>query len=192
MPKVKIGAKTFLYPMPIVLVGAVVNGKANFLAVAYCGIMNHDPAVIAVALNKSHYTNSGIKKNGCFSVNIPSVKIMTAVDYCGIFSGSRVDKSRIFETFYGKLKHAPMIKDCPVNLECELIQTLQFDVDEVFIGKIVQAYSEKKYLTGGFPDIKKIDPAVFSMHDNNYWRVGGHVGKAWDIGEKFKSKGRLK
>lgn len=188
MSKIKIGAKTFLYPMPTVLVGAYVSGKPNYATVAYCGIMNHDPAVISVALNKTHYTNAGIKENKCFSVNIPSAKMMAATDYCGLFSGLRVDKSKIFKTFYGKLKKAPMIQECSINLECELIQTLQFSVDEVFIGKIVQGYSEKKYLTKGLPDIKKIDPIVFSMHDYNYWAVGRHLGRAWSSGEKYKTR----
>ncbi len=190
MPKVKLGAKTFLYPMPIVLVGAVAGGRENFAAVAYCGIMNHDPAIIAVSLNKSHYSNAGIKEHGCFSVNMPTAGMMSAVDYCGLFSGARVDKSGLFGVFYGKLKKAPMIEECSVNLECELIQTLQFSVDEVFIGKIVQAYSEKKYLTGGLPDVKKMDPAVFSMHDNNYWKIGAHIGKAWAMGEQFRPKSK--
>jgi flavin reductase (DIM6/NTAB) family NADH-FMN oxidoreductase RutF len=188
MSKIKIGAKTFLYPMPTLLVGAMVGGKPNYATVAYCGIMNHDPAIISIALNKTHFTNAGIKENKAFSVNIPPAKLMAATDYCGLFSGLRVDKSKIFKTFYGKPKKAPMIQECSVNLECELIQTIQFSVDEVFIGRIVQAYSEKKYLTKGLPDIKKMDPIVFSMHDYNYWAVGRHLGRAWSSGEKFKTK----
>jgi flavin reductase (DIM6/NTAB) family NADH-FMN oxidoreductase RutF len=188
MAKIKIGAKTFLYPMPTVLVGAMVRGKPNYATVAYCGIMNHDPAIISVALNKTHYTNAGIKEQGVFSVNIPNAKLMPATDYCGLFSGLRIDKSKVFKTFYGALKKAPLIDECPLNLECELIQTLQFSVDEVFIGKISQAYCEKKYMTRGLPDIKKMDPIVFSMHDYNYWTVGRHLGRAWSSGEKFKSR----
>jgi flavin reductase (DIM6/NTAB) family NADH-FMN oxidoreductase RutF len=190
MKKIKLGANTFLYPMPTVLVGAMVNGKPNYATVAYCGIMNHDPAIISVALNKAHFTNAGIKELKVFSVNIPGSKLMAATDYCGLFSGQRVDKSSVVKAFYGKLKKAPMIQECGINLECELIQTLQFSVDEVFIGRIVQAYSEKKYLTKGLPDIKKIDPIVFSMHDYNYWAVGRHLGRAWSAGEKFKTKNK--
>ncbi|MCU0651272.1 MAG: flavin reductase family protein [Candidatus Omnitrophica bacterium] len=188
MKKIKIGAKTFLYPMPTVLVGSTVNSKPNYATVAYCGIMNHDPAVISIALNKTHYTNSGIKEHGVFSVNIPPARLMAATDYCGIFSGQRIDKTGIFKTFTGSLKKAPMIEECAINLECELIQTLQFSVDEVFIGRIVQAYCEKKYMTKGLPDIKKMDPIIFSMHDYNYWAVGRHLGRAWSAGEKYKVK----
>jgi flavin reductase (DIM6/NTAB) family NADH-FMN oxidoreductase RutF len=186
MEKIAIGAKTFLYPMPTTLVGANVRGKPNFLAVAYCGIVQHSPAMIAVNSSKAHYTNAGIKENGTFSVNIPSEDMVTITDYCGIVSGKTIDKSTLFETFYGKLETAPMIKECPINLECKLLQTLDYGgTGEIFIGEIVEAYSEERYLTGELPDIKKIKPIVFSMHDNNYWKIGEHLGRV-GIGKKFK------
>jgi flavin reductase (DIM6/NTAB) family NADH-FMN oxidoreductase RutF len=188
MKKLEIGAKTFLYPMPTTLVGANVDGKPNYLTVAYCGIMNHNPPTISVALGKSHYTTIGIKENGTFSVNIPSAELVKITDYCGLVSGYKVDKSQLFETFYGKLKSAPMIRECPLNLECKLIQTLEFSVDEAFIGEIVGAYSEDQYLTNGLPDIRKMNPIVFSMHDDNYWEVGDHLGRAWNIGKELKMK----
>jgi flavin reductase (DIM6/NTAB) family NADH-FMN oxidoreductase RutF len=186
--KVEIGAKTFLYPMPTTLVGANVNGKPNFLTVAYCGIMDHHPPLISVALSKSHYTNIGIRQNGAFSVNFPSASMVKITDHCGLVSGHKADKSGLFKTFYGKLKSAPMIRECPLCLECKVIQTLGFSIDEVFIGEIVAAYSEERFLTDGLPDIRKMDPIVFSMHDNNYWRVGEHLGRAWSIGKEFKTK----
>ncbi len=189
MEKLEIGAKTFLYPMPTTLVGANVRGKPNYLTVAYCGIVNHTPPVISVALGKAHYTNIGIKENGSFSVNIPSEELANITDYCGLVSGHKVDKSNLFETFYGKLETAPMIRECPLNLECKLMQTLEFAVGEVFIGEIVAVYAEDRYLSGGLPDIKKINPIIFSMHDNNYWKVGEHLGRAWSIGKDLKSKG---
>ena len=63
MDKVKIGKNTFVYPMPMVLVGTVVNGKANFMAVGWVSRVNFNPPMIAVALGKYHYTNGGIHKN---------------------------------------------------------------------------------------------------------------------------------
>ncbi len=186
MEKLEIGAKTFLYPMPTTLVGANVRGKPNYLTVAYCGIINHTPPLISVALGKTHYTNIGIKENGTFSINIPSEELVKITDYCGLVSGHKVDKSELFEVSYGKLKSAPMIRECPLNLECKLIQTLEFPMEEVFIGEIVEAYSEDQFLSKGLPDIKKMNPIVFSMHDNNYWKVGEHLARAWNIGKDLK------
>jgi flavin reductase (DIM6/NTAB) family NADH-FMN oxidoreductase RutF len=186
MEKIKIGAKTFLYPMPLVLVGANVGGRVNYLTVAYCGIVHHLPAMISIALGKSHYTNAGIKDTKTFSVNIPSEDMVQITDYCGIYSGKKLDKSNLFETFYGTLETAPMIKECPLNLECKVVEILDYNgTNEIFIGEIIETYTEDKYLTQGLPDIEKLRPVVFSMHDNNYWKVGDHLGRAWKIGKNY-------
>lgn len=186
MAKTKLGADVFLYPMPVTLVGANVGGRPNFLTVAFCGIMNPHPPIIYAALNKAHHTNAGIKENQSFSVNIPSAEMVRVTDYCGLASGRDTDKSRLFEVFYGDLGNAPMIGECPLNMECRLVETLDFRVDEVFIGEIMQSYSDEIYLADGLPDVKKMDPMAFSMHDNNYWNVCDRLGKAWSIGKDFK------
>ena len=186
MKKVKINPKTFLYPMPTVLVGANVNRKPNYITIAYCGIVNHNPPCISVASSKRHYTNQGIRENGTFSVNIPSADQLLVADYCGITTGAKVDKSKLFEHFYGALETAPMIKECPLNLECRLIETVVITTMEAFIGEIVAVYSDDCYLTDGLPDITKIDPIIFAMHRNEYYRIGEYLGPAYEIGKKFK------
>ena len=185
MPKTKLGADVFLYPMPVTLVGANVNGKPNFLTVAFCGIMNPHPPVIYAALNKSHHTNPGIKQNRTFSVNVPSADMVRATDYCGLASGHDVDKSGLFQVFYGELETAPMIEECPLNMECRLIKSIDLRMDEVFMGEIVQSYGDESYLTEGLPDVRKLDPMAFTIHDNSYWKLGEKVGKAWSIGKNF-------
>ena len=186
MEKREIGAKNFSYPMPTTLVGAVVNGKPNYLAVAWCSIVNSEPPYISVALNKAHYTNAGIRQNGAFSVNIPSADMVRATDYCGIYSGQKIDKSELFRTFYGKLGNAPLIYQCPLNFECKLLQTVGFIDHEAFIGEIVAVYAEERYLVNGYPDIKKVNPIIFSMPDSNYWTLGESLARAWSIGKKIR------
>lgn len=189
MKKTTLGPKTFLYPMPTVLVGALVNRKPNYLAIAFCGIVNHDPPMISVSLGKQHYTNQGIRDNHTFSVNIPSVDMVEITDYCGITSGNRVDKSILFGTFYGDLETAPMIEECPLNLECRLVEIIDFgDHSELFVGEIVQTHIGEEYLTENLPDVRKMRPIVFTMHDNNYWHIGEHLAQAWHVGRDFKPK----
>lgn len=186
MEKKPIGAKTFLYPMPTIIVGARVNGRPNFLTVAYCGIAQHSPPMIMITLGKSHFTNAGIRESGTFSVNIPSADMVKITDYAGMVSGKSTDKSALFTAFYGRLETAPLIAECPLCLECKLVTTVDmYGTNDVFIGEIVESYTDDRYLTNGLPDIKKIDPLVFSMHDNNYWRVGDHVARAWSVGREY-------
>jgi hypothetical protein len=109
-------------------------------------------------------------------------------DYCGIVSGKKEDKSKLFEVFYGKFENAPMIKNCSLNLECGLVETLELPTHYLFVGEILEAYSEERYLTDGILDIKKMKPLLLTMPDNSYWTVGNYEGAAWKIGLRLKDK----
>jgi flavin reductase (DIM6/NTAB) family NADH-FMN oxidoreductase RutF len=142
--------------------------------------------MMGVALGKGHHTNKGIREHKEFSVNVPSTDLIEAVDYVGLVSGEKVDKSKIFESFYGQLKHAPMIRSCPLTMDCKVVNTVDLPAEEFFIGEIVGVYTEERYLTDGKPDIRKMKPFVLTMPDNAYWSIGEQVGKAWSIGKGFK------
>ena len=187
MKKVKLGPQTLLYPMPAVLVGAQVKGKPNFMTAAWCGIAASTPPAISVAVQPARYTLDGIKANNTFSINIPSVDLVEKVDYCGIYSGHKVDKSQIFQIEYGKLKTAPFIQECPVNLECQVIHSLELGSHILFIGEIVETYIKQDCLTDDKADPAKIDPIVYSTVARQYQRLGAVVGQAWEIGKQSKS-----
>lgn len=182
--KIGLGARNCLYPLPTTLVGALVNGKPNYITIAHVGIM--DLGSVSLGMNKVHYTNAGIKANGTFSVNIPSVKMVKETDHCGLVSGKTEDKSALFKTFYGKLKSAPMIEECTVNMECELIKTIDFPSHDVFIGKIAATYCDEAVLTEGVVDFGKVQPILFVMNDRSYWKLGDKFAKAWDVGKEPK------
>lgn len=185
MEKFKIDNNAFVYPMPVVLAGSVVDGKANFMAVGWVSRVNFKPPMIGIALSP-HYTNKGIDDNQAFSINIPDVSLMEKTDYCGLVSGKKVDKSKIFKVFYGQLPHAPMIEECPLCMACKLYDAKKLPSNTIYIGEIVEAFTEERYLTEGKPDIKKINPFTLTMPDNGYWQVGDHAGKAWSIGKGLK------
>jgi flavin reductase (DIM6/NTAB) family NADH-FMN oxidoreductase RutF len=185
MEKIEVAVERLYYPMPCSLVGANVAGKANFLTVAWFTMANPKPACVLVTLNKAHYTNAGIVENGTFSINIPSADLVEKVDYCGIVSGRKVDKSAVFEVFYGKLRTAPMIKECPFCVECRLVQTLDLHQEQLFIGEIVAAYSEERYLTDGAPDMTKMNPFLLIQPRKMYAAVGNDVAPAWSVGKKL-------
>lgn len=187
MMKNKIRIGPYLYPMPVVLIGVQFNNRPNFMPLAWVSIIEHKPPMISISSSQSHYTNKGIIENKCFSVNTPSEVMVISTDYCGIKSGKEFDKSKVFEVFYGDLETAPMITESPLNLECSLIKTIDLGKGhDIFIGEIINAYSEDKYVTNGIPDIKKMNPFLFSMNDNNYWKIGEHIGRAWSIGKQYE------
>jgi flavin reductase (DIM6/NTAB) family NADH-FMN oxidoreductase RutF len=186
MNKIKIDSSAaFLYPMPMVLAGSVVEGKANFMAVGWVSRVNFKPPLFAIAIGP-HHTNKGIDENDEFSINIPDVSLIERTDYCGLISGGKTGKSDVFDIFYGELKNAPLIKECPICIACVLYDAIKFPTNTLYIGEPKEVFTEEKYMTDNKPDVKKINPFTLTMPDNQYWSVGENLGKAWSIGKNLK------
>jgi flavin reductase (DIM6/NTAB) family NADH-FMN oxidoreductase RutF len=144
--------------------------------------------MLGICVSRNNASNKAILDTCEFSVNLPTVDMVEVTDYTGLVSGKRVDKSGLFEVFYGELKSAPMISDCPITIECKVTQTVELPTNSFFIAEIVNIYSEEKYLADGKPDIKKINPFVLTMPDNNFWAIGEPVGKAWNAGKAVRKR----
>jgi len=185
MKKIKLDPGPFVLPMPVALVGAEVNGKPNFMTAAFAGIVNTKPAVVACGLNPAHHTCDGISENGIFSLNLPGPDLVEKTDWCGLKSGKKHDKSRVFETFTGELTSAPMISACRLSAECRVLKTVPFEVDTVFFGEVVSVYIDGDAEADGAPDWRKINPLLFTFPDKGYWRLGERVADAWSVGKKF-------
>jgi flavin reductase (DIM6/NTAB) family NADH-FMN oxidoreductase RutF len=183
MGKTLIDTNVFI-PMPVVLAGTVVEGRPNFMAVGWVARVNAQPPLIGVGIHKSHHTARGILAHQAFSVCIPSADLADRTDYCGLVSGSTDDKSAVFNLFYGELKAAPLIRECPLCLECRLVHTGDFATNLFFVGEITAAHAETVFLKDGKPDWDKINPLILTMPDNRYWRLGESVGTAWSMGKR--------
>ncbi|HSR12150.1 MAG TPA: flavin reductase family protein [Thermodesulfobacteriota bacterium] len=184
MDKVKIDNNVFI-PMPVTLVGCMLKGKPNFMAVGWVSRVNARPPHIAVAINRSHATPEGIIENRAFSVCFPARDKITEVDYCGMVSGKDTDKSSLFTVFYGDLKTAPMILEASLNLECSLVQTVEGPSNFLFIGEIKGAYASPRCVKDGRIDPRKADYLFLTMPDNTYWSLGDWVGQAWQVGRRL-------
>ena len=177
----------FLYPMPMVLVGSIVGGRANFMAVGWVSRVNFKPPLFGIALGP-HHTNKGIDENKEFSINIPDISLIEKTDYCGLVSGKKTDKSELFNVFFGDLTKAPLIEECPVCISLSLFDAVKLPFNTFYIGEPKEVYSEEKYMSDKTLDIKKVNPFTLTMPDNNYWSVGDNLGKAWSIGKNLKKK----
>lgn len=182
-----LGPINALYPMPTVLVGATVDGRPNFLAVAHVGILNHgQPQYLSVGLGKIHYTNAGIVRNRTFSICLPSEDLMVQTDYCGLVTGGKTDKASLFDVFYGELQTAPMIRQCPVNMELRLHEVLDYASHEIMIGELVETYADEAVLNEGQIDIARVRPLLFDMAGKKYWSLGKVAGHCWQAGRVLK------
>lgn len=184
------GVKNLLYPYLPVLVGANVNGKPNYITIGLVGWLCYD--AMSVCVGHKQYSNAGIKENGTFSINQPTVGMVKQLDYCGIYSGRKVDKSTLFDNFYGELQTAPMIEQCPVNIECRVVHIMERSIHTVFIGEVAAIYLEEQYLTDGVLDISKLDPVFYApdkkqgKDSGSYWELGKYLARAWEVGKELK------
>ena len=189
MKKVTLGPQTLLYPMPAFLIGATVDGQANFMTAAWCGIANSNPPMVSVALQHHRHTYKGVKEHGSFSVNVPSADQVKETDFCGIVSGSKEDKTAVckFDVFYGALKDVPLIAQCPVNLECKVMHVLNLGSHALVVGQVEETHVSEQCLTDGQPDVRKINPFIFSVGvEKSYQALGETLAPAFSIGKELK------
>lgn len=183
MSKAKLGPQPWIFPMPAVLVGAVKDQKPNFMTAAWCQIAGQQPPAVAAAIRKQRHTLKGIEEKNTFSINVPSTDLVKKVDYCGIYSGKHKDKSQVFKVFYGALETAPLVEECPVNLECKLIQRLDLGSHFLIVGEICETYVNDDCLAGNAVDIKKVDPLIYIPGTQNYHCLGDAIARAFQVGK---------
>jgi flavin reductase (DIM6/NTAB) family NADH-FMN oxidoreductase RutF len=186
MKKMKMGPQAMLWAHPTTLVGADIDGKPDFATVAWAGVVAGTPPAVSVALQHPRYSLKGIRRNLTFSVNIPSREIVKETDYCGIISGAKTDKVADckFKVFYGETPGAPLIEQCPINLECEVRHILNMGSHALVIGEVVETHVSEDCLTEGKPDVNKVKP--FAFIPGKYYAIGDAFADAFSIGKELK------
>ncbi len=164
-----------LSPLPVALVGTLIDGRPNYCVIGYISPFNFGKHIF-FSLYKKRYTRLGIQENMTFSVNIPSVSLINEVNICGSKSGREFDKSSLFDTFFGELETAPMISQCPFNMECRVTDILDYDPNEGIIGEVIKSYADAGLLEGEAVDMSKADLMVWTTGgDYAYHRLGERI-----------------
>ena len=180
------GAKSWLYPMPVLIVGTYdENGTPNAMNAAWGGI--YDTNQVMVCLADDHKTTENIKKTGAFTVSFATVKTVAACDYVGIVSANDVPNKFAKADFHAtksEYVNAPIIEELPMTVECKLIK---FNEDGICIGEIVNVSADESVLDeNGKVDAKKLDPIIYDGATHAYWSFGEKVGQAFSDGKKIK------
>jgi len=189
MNKTKIDIMPLLFPHPTVMVGADVDGKPDFVTVAWITIACGTPPWIAIALNRVRHSLKGIHQTMTFSVNIPGTALVKETDYCGIATGAKTDKAKDcnFKVFYGEVAGAPFIEQCPVNIGCTAEHILKLGSHYLIAGPIKEILVSEDCMTDGKPDASKIDPIIYMTYPaGTYNKVGEFLGPAFRIGKEIK------
>lgn len=186
MTKKALGPQPTVWPHPVVLVGSNVDGKPDFAAVAWTGVAASNPPAVTIALQHHRYSLKGIYQNKTFSINIPSVDLVKETDYCGMISGAKTDKVADcnFKVFYGKLETAPLIEQCPINLECEVIHILNLGSHALVVGRVAETHVSEDCITDGRPDVLKVKP--FTFFPPKYRAIGEPIADTFKSGKEIK------
>lgn len=168
-----------LYPVPVVIVSCLdrERKRANVITIAWCGIVASNPPQISISIRPSRYSHKLISKERQFAVNVPSTKILKETDICGTKSGIDTDKVALcsFTERPAARISAPLIEECPVNIECYLKETVRLGSHDMFIGEVVAVHADEDILDrNGRIDYAKAEPLVFS--GGEYWDLKGKIG----------------
>jgi flavin reductase (DIM6/NTAB) family NADH-FMN oxidoreductase RutF len=147
MAKVRKEPSTYLYPVPVVLVTSGAE-KPNIITLAWVSTVCSDPPMVSIAVRPSRHSHQLIEETGEFVVNIPGEDLLEVTDHCGQVSGCDVDKFAEFgltPTPAAEVK-APLIAECPVNMECKVRRKLELGTHDVFLGEIVAVHVDEEVL----------------------------------------------
>ncbi|MBC3805407.1 flavin reductase family protein [Acetobacterium fimetarium] len=150
MSKVKGNMKTCLNPVAKVLVSCRgLNGENNALAVGYCGNCSYDPPMVMVGIVPSRYSYHLIKESGCFVVNLVDKNYQETFNYLGSHSKRDGDKLAVMKVNLAEAKYvnAPILSDCPVNIECTIVDSIVTGSHEMFVGKIEYVHADSKMVS---------------------------------------------
>lgn len=161
MEKKQADMKSCLQPMAKVLVSCRgLDGEDNVLAVGYCGNCSYAPPMVMVGIVPSRYSYKMIKESGVFVVNLVDKAYNDTFDYLGSHSKrdeDKLDKMKVKLTEGVKVK-APILADCPVNIECKVVDSIVTGSHEMFIGKVEYVHADESLVDAeGNIDFSKIN-----------------------------------
>jgi flavin reductase (DIM6/NTAB) family NADH-FMN oxidoreductase RutF len=186
--KKSLGAKTLLFPTPVLIVGSYdAKGVPNAMNAAWGGIACSEPPCVTISVRDHRKTYENIMAKKAFTVNIPSEKYMKEADYFGIVSGKTEDKFKAsgLTPVKSDLVDAPYIKEFPLVLECALKETHKLGTHTQFIGEIKDVKAEESALNAkGFPDPEKMKAFMFDPATSAYYATGKLLGQAFTVGKK--------
>jgi flavin reductase (DIM6/NTAB) family NADH-FMN oxidoreductase RutF len=169
--KKSIGIPERLYPNPVVLVSCSDGNKDNIITLAWVGTVCSSPPMISISIRPSRYSHGLVSGSMEFVINIPDEEMIEACDFCGTKSGRDIDKFKELGLTKEKgLKvSSPLIKECPINIECRVRQKIHLGTHDMFIGEVVRVNADQEIVySDGEIDYEKINTVSYLM--DNYFK----------------------
>ncbi|HPW90861.1 MAG: flavin reductase family protein [Verrucomicrobia bacterium] len=187
MTNKSLGAKTLIYPAPVLVVGTYDKaGKPNVMTASWGGICSSQPPCVAVSLRKATYTYANLLEHQAFTLSIPSEKHVKEADYFGLMTGRNTNKfaAAKLTPVRSTLVDAPYVKEFPLVLECKLLHVVELGLHTQFVGEVIDAKAHASIIgPGGAVDIRKLKPLIFTPDTQDYFGVGKFVAKVFSAGK---------
>ena len=188
--KRSLGAKTWVYPTPVFVVGTYdQRGRPNVMTASWGGICCSQPPCVAVSLRKATYSHGNIVARRAFTISLPSARQVSQADYFGTASGRDVDKfaATKLTPVRSERVDAPYVGEFPLVLECRLLHTFELGLHTQFVGEILDVKVED-YVLGpdGQPEMGRVRPFIYDSARQEYHGIGRLIGKAFSAGKELK------
>ncbi len=185
MSKKKLESSALIYPVMTALISCQGNeGKPNIITVSWGGILSTYPPVVGISIQKTRHSHGLIIETQEFVINMPSEDMLWIVDYCGWISGTEEDKfnKTKLTPIPGKEVNVPLIKECPINLECKVKDIISLEPYDLFIGEVVATVADEEILLPGADkaemisfkeviDVTKCKPISYVPGSGKYWTL---------------------
>jgi len=174
MGKEMLETAAFLFPAPVVLLStAGSNGAVDVMTVSWVGVACGTPPMISVAIRQERYSYILIRETGEFVLNIPSAALLRAVDFCGSVSGADVDKcaQAHLTPIPGVKVQAPMIQECPLNLECVVRNSVVLGSHVLFLAEVVAVHADAEVVQDGAVVAGRIAALAYDPFGGDYWSL---------------------
>ena len=182
------GPKTWLYPMPVLIIGTYdENGAANAMNAAWGGIYDYNQITISLG---HHVSSENIRKNKAFTVSVGTKKMVAESDFVGLVSKAKEPRKlevAKLHTIRSKFVNAPLFEEYPFTLECKMV-SFDGDMNEggTLVGEIINVSIDESILTNDKVDIKKLEPIAFDPVNGKYILLTEEVADAFKVGLKLK------
>ena len=190
--KRQFGPTQWLFPMPCAIVVGGTPERADGLAAAWINMVSSTPATVVVGLRDSRTTLAMIRESDTFTVNTPSASLAVQFDYFGTTCGADCDKfaDTGLSLEPSRVVAAPIIAQCPFNLECRVTGEVEVGSYRVLLGEVVETHADESVLTadGKNIDMAALDPLAYIPGVREYHRLGGKVADAYTLGATLKKQ----
>ncbi len=178
MSKQEWKAGNMIYPLPAVMVSVGNESESNIITIAWTGTVCTNPPMAYISVRPERYSHKFLMETKEFVINLTTESLVKQTDYCGVKSGRDVDKWREMGLTQGKsnkLKHAPIIEECPVNIECEVVDVNQLGSHDMFLAKVVSVQVSEEYMNeNGKFELNKTGLLAYSHGE--YLGLGSSLG----------------